>query len=162
KFRTLDQEMFRHSRRVIAKLASSIAIPKGYVSTRAAELTDRALVEHEIMKARRHRPLRELMDRAGGAVEAMEPVFMMNPMSVAQFLRPGRLQFDVLIMDEASQIKPESAFGAIARAKQLIVVGDSKQLPPTDFFNSTLADGDDGNAAAFALLDSILDVAHTL
>src|SRR3546814_20959957 len=60
---------------------------------------------------------------------------MMSPLSVAQFLKPGALQFDILVMDEASQIEPVDALRAIARADQLVVVGDEKQLPPTAFSN---------------------------
>jgi superfamily I DNA and/or RNA helicase len=59
---------------------------------------------------------------------------MMSPMSVAQYLAPGKLPFDIVVFDEASQVPPEDALGAIVRGKQLIVVGDQKQLPPTPFF----------------------------
>jgi hypothetical protein len=64
----------------------------------------------------------------------------MGPLSVAQYLEPGRITFDLLIMDEASQLRPEDALGAIARAKQVIVVGDPKQLPPTSFFDRLVND----------------------
>ena len=60
---------------------------------------------------------------------------MMSPLSVAQFLAPGVFEFDLLVMDEASQIQPVDALGAVARAKQVVVVGDPKQLPPTAFFS---------------------------
>ena len=66
----------------------------------------------------------------------------MSPLSVAQFLKPGGLKFDILVMDEASQIEPVDALGAIARADQLVVVGDEKQLPPTAFFKKLTGDGD--------------------
>ena len=59
----------------------------------------------------------------------------MSPISVAQFLPPGLIEFDLLLIDEASQVKPEDALGSIARAKQIVVVGDQKQLPPTTFFD---------------------------
>src|SRR5262249_836090 len=62
-----------------------------------------------------------------------------------QFLPPGKLTFDMLVIDEASQVAPDDALGAVARAKQLIVVGDHKQLPPTNFFKMVNAGGDDGN-----------------
>jgi superfamily I DNA and/or RNA helicase len=67
---------------------------------------------------------------------------MMEAFSVARYLEPGLLQFDVVIMDEASQPKPEDAQGAIALGAQLVVVGDPKQLPPTTFFARTMVDGD--------------------
>ena len=70
---------------------------------------------------------------------------MMSPMSVAQYLEPGQLRFDVMITDEASQVQPVDALGAIARADQMVVVGDDKQLPPTSFFDALGRGGDDGN-----------------
>ena len=60
---------------------------------------------------------------------------MMSPLSIAQFLEPGALEFDLVVFDEASQVRPVDALGAIARGKQVTVVGDSKQLPPTSFFD---------------------------
>jgi hypothetical protein len=70
----------------------------------------------------------------------------MSPISVAQFLPPGQLKFDLLVIDEASQVRPEDALGAIARAGQIVVVGDQKQLPPSSFFDRVLAD-DSGEEA---------------
>ncbi len=88
----------------------------------------------EFNKKRNHLPIRKLMKKAGGAIQALKPVFMMSPLSIAQFLEPGALQFDLLVMDEASQVEPVDALGAIARAKQIVVVGDERQLPPTQIF----------------------------
>ncbi len=67
---------------------------------------------------------------------------MMSPMSVAQYLEPGQYELDFIVMDEASQIRPEEALGAIARAEQLVVVGGPKQLPPTSFFSRMASDED--------------------
>ena len=86
---------------------------------------------------------------------------MMGPQAVAQYLEPQAVKFDIVVMDEASQLKPEEAIGAIARGTQLIVVGDPKQLPPTSFFDrlgTTSDDGDDGAQAAAVDSESILDV----
>lgn len=88
----------------------------------------------EMAKKRGHLPIRVLLDKAGPAIQSLKPVFMMSPLSVAQFLKPGGLTFDLLVMDEASQIEPVDALGAIARVEQLVVVGDERQLPPTSFF----------------------------
>ncbi len=90
-----------------------------------------ALLKHEMQKQRRHLPLRELLARAGKAVQAVKPVFMMSPLSVAQYLEPGVLEFDMLLIDEASQVRPVEALGAAARCRQMVVVGDDKQMPPT-------------------------------
>ena len=97
----------------------------------------------EIDKKRGHRAIRKLMSDAGSAVQRLNPVFLMSPMSVAQFLPPGKLSFDLLVIDEASQVAPEDALGVVARAKQIVIVGDHKQLPPTNFFKMVNAGADD-------------------
>jgi very-short-patch-repair endonuclease len=96
----------------------------------------------EIQKKKGHIALRKLVERAGPALTALKPVFMMSPLSVAQFLPPGAMEFDLLVMDEASQIQPVDALGAVARAKQVVVVGDPRQLPPTNFF-AKMTSGDE-------------------
>ncbi|UEP26850.1 MULTISPECIES: DUF3320 domain-containing protein [unclassified Burkholderia] len=113
----------------------------------------------EIQKKKGHISLRKLVERAGPALRALKPVFMMSPLSVAQFLVPGTMEFDLLVMDEASQIQPVDALGAIARSRQVVVVGDPKQLPPTAFFakmTSSNEDEDDDGATAVADIESIL------
>lgn len=93
------------------------------------------IIRAEIGRKRRHRPIRKLMEKAGAMIQRIKPVFLMSPISIAQFLPPGVLRFDLLVVDEASQVRPEDAIGAIARCRQLVIVGDSKQLPPTSFFD---------------------------
>jgi hypothetical protein len=97
----------------------------------------------EIAKRSRHLPIRQLMQKAAPVVQALKPVMMMSPLSVAQFLPPGKLTFDLLVMDEASQIQPVDALGAIARCRQIVVVGDERQLPPTRFFAKMTSNVDD-------------------
>ncbi|WP_145537123.1 DUF3320 domain-containing protein [Yersinia alsatica] len=92
------------------------------------------ILRGEMARKRGHMPIRQLMQKAGSAIQALKPVMMMSPLSVAQFLVPGRQTFDLLVMDEASQIQPVDAIGAIARCKQVVIVGDERQLPPTRFF----------------------------
>jgi superfamily I DNA and/or RNA helicase/very-short-patch-repair endonuclease len=82
------------------------------------------------------------MEEAGRIIQATKPIFMMSPLSIANFLPPGKIEFDIVIFDEASQVKPADALGSILRGKQIVVVGDSKQLPPTNFF-ATDYTGDD-------------------
>jgi very-short-patch-repair endonuclease len=83
---------------------------------------------------------------------------MMSPLSVAQFIEPGAVEFDVLLIDEASQMRPEDALGAISRSRQLIVVGDPKQLPPTTFFDR-IEQNDDVSDEDAVETESILDLA---
>jgi len=118
-------------------------VPRGSSEGPKRYWTDRALLDHEFAKQRRHIPLRELLDRAGSAVTALTACLMLSPLTVAQYLKPGRLTFDLVIMDEASQIRPEDAIGALLRARQAVIVGDPKQLPPTTFFDRALSEEDD-------------------
>ncbi len=132
---------------------------------------DMKTVRGEIGKKRGHMALRKLFSSAGGALQRIKPVMLMSPISVAQFVPPGALEFDLLIIDEASQVRPEDALGAIARARQIVVVGDQKQLPPSSFFDRLLSDeaedetpeepeGEEllGSAAKVGMLESVLSL----
>ncbi|WP_349317275.1 DUF3320 domain-containing protein [Chitinophaga sp. MM2321] len=101
------------------------------------------ILRTEFNKKARHMPIRKLVQEAGLAIQAIKPVFMMSPLSIANFLPPGALEFDLVIFDEASQVRPVEALGAILRGKQLVVVGDTKQLPPTSFFDTIIKETDD-------------------
>jgi very-short-patch-repair endonuclease len=103
---------------------------------------DMALIRGEIARRRGHMPLRKLIQRAGRTIQVIKPVFMMSPISVAQYLHPGAVTFGLVVIDEASQVRPEEALGVIARGSQIVVVGDRRQLPPTSFFSRLLADED--------------------
>ncbi|QNH62161.1 DUF3320 domain-containing protein [Hymenobacter sediminicola] len=117
------------------------------------------LLRNEFAKKTRHLPLRKLMQQAGRAVQAIKPVFMMSPLSVASYLPPGAVEFDLVVFDEASQVKPVEALGAIARGRQLVVVGDSKQLPPTSFFDSLTGAGEEADEEnVTADIQSILEL----
>jgi very-short-patch-repair endonuclease len=134
-FRDLDQRRIRAARQeVLARYLDRR--PNGH----AGEM---GIIRQEIDRRRGHRAVRKLMKDAGSAVQQLKPVFLMSPLSVAQFLPPGRLTFDLLVIDEASQVSPEDALGVVARAKQVVVVGDHKQLPPTNFFKMVNAGDDD-------------------
>jgi very-short-patch-repair endonuclease len=134
-FRDLDQQRIRAARNeVLARYLDQR--PSGY----AGEM---GIIRAEIEKKRGHRAIRKLISDAGLAVQRLKPVFLMSPLSVAQFLPPSRLSFDLLVIDEASQVAPEDALGVTARAKQIVVVGDVKQLPPTNFFKMVNAGEDD-------------------
>ncbi|MCY4656485.1 MAG: DUF3320 domain-containing protein, partial [Gammaproteobacteria bacterium] len=102
------------------------------------------IVRGEIAKKRRHMPIRKLLDVAGDVVLALKPVFLMSPLSVAQYLKPNGINFDLLLIDEASQVKTSEALGCILRCKQVVVVGDQKQMPPTSFFDRQVSgEGDE-------------------
>lgn len=115
-----------------------------------------AVLRAELNKKRRHIPIRQLIEKAGRAIQQIKPVFMMSPMSIANFLPPGKIEFDVVVFDEASQVKAVDAFGAIMRGKQVVVVGDTRQMPPTDFFSRDVEMDDEDSATAD--IESILSM----
>ena len=99
-------------------------------------------LRREIEKKSRHRPIRKLLESAGEVIQELKPVFMMSPLSIANYLAPGVVKFDLVVFDEASQVRPVDALGALSRARRAVVVGDSRQLPPTSFFDRA-AQGDE-------------------
>ncbi|MBX9670710.1 MAG: DUF3320 domain-containing protein [Candidatus Obscuribacterales bacterium] len=112
------------------------------------------------LRSRSKLPLRKLFRQVPSVIRAIKPCFMMSPISAAQFLNPNSTPFDVVIFDEASQITVEDALGAIVRGRQLVVVGDPKQLPPTDFFVAQTLDevtSDDRDDLRMTDLESVLD-----
>lgn len=100
------------------------------------------IIQAEIGKKKRHYPIRKLLNLTAPLFMEIKPCLLMSPLSVSQFLDASAIQFDLVIFDEASQIFSEDAIGAIVRGKQLIVVGDTKQLPPTNFFHSSAIEED--------------------
>lgn len=157
KFRELDLGRIELARREVL-LAHYEGIPKG-----SGSIGEMGLLMHEMNKKRRHLPLRKLLAGAGHAVQAIKPVFLMSPLSLAQFLEPGVIEFDLLLIDEASQVQPVDALGAFARARQFVVVGDDKQLPPTRFFQKLMDDGSEADAEELhaADMESILGLCRS-
>ncbi len=113
------------------------------------------VLRHEMGKKRAHLPLRELMAQIPEALTKLTPCLLMSPLSIAQYLQAGANAFDLVIFDEASQIPVWDAIGAIARGRQVVMVGDPKQLPPTSFFDRAESGLD--NEDVEADLESILD-----
>lgn len=136
RFRVLDGKQIEHHRIVLAE-SHWKGLPKHEAGGQVGVL------RHEFEKKVRHLPIRQLMQRAGNAILAVKPVFMMSPLSIATFLPPASVTFDLVVFDEASQVRPVDAFGAILRAKQVVVVGDKKQMPPMDFFELIVSNNED-------------------
>lgn len=104
------------------------------------------ILKRELRKQRNIMPIRKLFRTIPELLLTLKPCLMMSPLSVSLFLESGSYVFDTVIFDEASQICTENAIGAIFRGKQVIIAGDSKQLPPTNFFNATTSnEGFDSN-----------------
>ncbi|MGO9012863.1 MAG: DUF3320 domain-containing protein [Bryobacteraceae bacterium] len=134
-FRRLDLLQLEYNRALLAAKQAQ-ALPSGGGSGEIG------ILWREFEKRSRFLPIRTVMLKAGHAIQSIKPVFMMSPLSIANYLPPGALTFDLIIFDEASQVKPVDALGAIVRGQQVVVVGDSKQLPPTSFFDSLVASDD--------------------
>ncbi|WP_142850879.1 DUF3320 domain-containing protein [Telmatospirillum sp. J64-1] len=114
------------------------------------------VLKREMQKKTRHLPLRELVGRMPTALTKLAPCLLMSPLSIAQYLSAETAAFDLVVFDEASQIPVWDAVGAIARGRQVVMVGDPKQLPPTNFFGRSDEEGDD-DVETEGDLESILD-----
>ncbi len=124
-----------------------------------------SILQHENEKRRGQMPLRKLFAKIPNLLLTLKPCFMMSPLSVSYFLEKESYIFDLVIFDEASQLFPEDAIGAVMRGKQVIIVGDPKQLPPTDFFSARSENADDfendeedGDIDSLSILESALAV----
>lgn len=137
-FRDID-DMVRAqaSRRVTSAIAHGL--PPVQSVPRNSEL---GLLRHQMELQRPSRSIREMIGALPGSFGKLAPCVLMSPLSIAQYLPPDQALFDVVIFDEASQITTWDAVGAIARARQTIIVGDPKQLPPTNFFGRNEEDED--------------------
>ena len=151
-FRRLDAEYAELVKHVVrARLAA--ALPSGRIGD-CPDGCELGIIRRECAKKARHKPVRQLLSEARGMVGRLKPCFLMSPLSVAQYL-PAEAAFDLVVFDEASQIPVWDAIGVIARAKQCVVVGDPKQMPPTNFFQKGDAGADED--ADSEDLESILD-----
>jgi very-short-patch-repair endonuclease len=127
------------------------------------------VIEHQARLKRGHLPIRQLFQVAPHVLGALRPCWAMSPLVVSQLL-PAQRCFDVVIFDEASQVTPADAIGALMRADRAVVAGDPHQLPPTSFFSTSGGGEDDEETEAEALLamagtrnmESILDVMSAL
>ncbi|MDR2301666.1 MAG: DUF4011 domain-containing protein [Deltaproteobacteria bacterium] len=138
--------------------------PVGVSFGRKSDYTQYSLLVNEIGKKKQFTPIRNLIGRAAQAIMELKPCWMMSPTAVSQYLSDESVTFDLGILDEASQMPPENAIPSLARCKQIIIVGDTNQLPPTNFFQKNVlaesyVDEDGGEAEPETLEESILEVA---
>jgi very-short-patch-repair endonuclease len=153
-FRDLDRQLLRGNVQRVA-LAADARRPAAPQAIPGGEI---AVLMREAHKKARHLPVRRLFEEIPDLLLQLKPCMLMSPLSVSQFLDPARVQFDLVVFDEASQIRPEDAIGAVLRGKQVVVTGDDKQLPPTDFFQQIADDIDEEDEdEAPAAFESVLD-----
>lgn len=155
RFRNLDLQVIETAHEVVASKLSA-RMPRGTVELSSKSSSEMGMLQRELNRQRGHAPLRKLFAKIPTVLTLLKPCFLMSPLSVAQYLDVEFPAFDVVVFDEASQIPVWDAIGAIARGTRLIVVGDSRQLPPTNFFGRT-DDEEVTDETAVQDLESILD-----
>lgn len=112
-------------------------------------------LRRKLSKQRGGDTIRELFASHGDLITQITPCVLTSPDGAARFLPPNAELFDIVVFDEASQIKVANAIGALGRAKVAVVVGDSKQMPPSSMFDSALSE-DEVDETAVADEESIL------
>ena len=155
-FRKLDEDLIHLTSSMVIEAANSRK-PQD-ILIQAADSEANILLK-EAAKKRRLMPIRTLMQKIPNLLKKLKPCLLMSPISVSQFLPPDN-KFDIVLFDEASQLVPEDAIGAIYRGKTVVVAGDNKQLPPTWFFKKNLLDDVDWDELSddeVEVFDSILD-----
>ncbi len=167
RFELLDEQMQSAARneirhKVFARYPTS--------ASRDASAEQLGTLKRELSKKRRQMPVRSLFEHIPDLLKTIKPCFLVSPLAVSQYLPiaasgSSEPQFDLVIFDEASQVFPEDAIPAILRGRQLVLAGDSKQLPPTSFFRASIDDDDfddddpDAPTDYLADVESILDAA---
>ena len=163
-FKNLDKSHLDISKAMLISILTS-HLPNFDVYSSNDEM---AILRREMAKQRKLMPIRLLIAALPNLLPALKPCIMMSPLSVSTYLGSSNFEFDTVIFDEASQVRTEDAIGAIFRAKQAIIVGDSRQLPPTDFFSASMSTSDDyevdedGEINDVGAYESLLDEATML
>lgn len=158
KFKLLDERVRR------LNLLSTVAVPAQAASevksahTGVGSSNGVGILRKEMEKKKRLKPLRVLFNEIPQVLQALKPCFLMSPLSVSTFLKPGAFMFDLVIFDEASQLPTPEAIPSILRARQVVVAGDSNQLPPSSFFRTSLeGDSNEWEEGQIEELESLLD-----
>ena len=160
-FKGLEARLQEFERARIAYELYSRTVDNGISFGGPSAFTEKALIQHQLSLQRSSVTLRNLLRRAGTALLQMKPCFMMSPTTVAELLPRDSELFDIVVIDEASQMLPCDALGAIARGRQAVIVGDPKQLPPSTYFQGGSAapmDDDDDQQMLAPMVESILDL----
>ncbi|MDO8727425.1 MAG: DUF3320 domain-containing protein [Candidatus Methanoperedens sp.] len=156
-FMDLDRELITQNRQ---RLAYLLYQNQPHLTGGVSPNSEAGILQGEFNRKRRHMPIRKLMSHAGGLIQKIKPCFMMSPLSIAQFLDPKTSRFDVIVFDEASQVKPEDALGALLRGNQAAVIGDTRQLPPTSFFDHIIESDENEDPENIAPVSDIESILH--
>lgn len=162
-FRDLDRAHVRSAAQRVRRAAAEAAVRSQDTFPEEAQL-----VRAQAKRQRGHLPVRELFTQAPNVVTALRPCWVMSPLMVSQLIPSEKANFDIVVFDEASQVRPVDALTSMIRGKQLVVAGDEHQLPPTAFFDlapagdSTEAEADEEESTEIGDYESLLDVLITL
>lgn len=151
-FREMDEHLAKTTSEYIAATAAE-KMPNPLEKDQSKEF---GLLARELQKKTRHKPIRTLINDMGENLLKLTPCLMMSPLSVAQFLPSTFNGFDLVLFDEASQITTWDSVGAIARGRNVIVVGDPKQMPPTNFFGGSVSSDNPDEEDLESILDQAL------
>ncbi|HEX8618201.1 MAG TPA: DUF4011 domain-containing protein, partial [Thermoanaerobaculia bacterium] len=157
RFRELDQNLVALNR---GRLSQKLHSLRPQLSGGASHTSEAGILLGEINRKRGHMPIRKLLAKASGLIQRIKPCFLMSPLSIAQFLDPRNARFDLIVFDEASQVRPEDAVGALLRGAQLVVMGDTQQLPPTSFFDHLSGDDAESEEEESAALKDVESILH--
>ncbi|WP_010219117.1 DUF3320 domain-containing protein [Sphingomonas sp. PAMC 26621] len=130
RFRELDDRMSNLSSRYIRAKLCGLIPDKSEVGKKDGYGT----LKYQLQLQRPSMPIRKLAAEMGDAFTRLAPCMLMSPLSIAQYLPTDQAMFDLVIFDEASQITPWDAIGAMARGRQVIIAGDPRQMPPSNNF----------------------------
>jgi superfamily I DNA and/or RNA helicase len=157
-FKKLESEIFEVNQyRVLNKIYPNIKYAKNHGGQ------SERLILRESQKMKRHLPIRKLVTDNAAHILECKPCWLMSPLTLSSYIPFGSVNFDVVIFDESSQMRIENALGSIARAKQVIVIGDEHQLPPTSFFNVLSDDSEEEEESMEEVgYESILQAAITI
>lgn len=127
--RKLEDAHDRLRSRLPRVLGSALLEKRGFDSSmKVGAIGDLVLsVKQKVSKL----PLRSLLEKHWGVISTITPCVLASPDSAVRFLSAASDPFDLVVFDEASQIRVANSIGALGRAKAAVIVGDSQQMPPT-------------------------------
>jgi RecA/RadA recombinase/very-short-patch-repair endonuclease len=133
-FAETDRAFQERQREAVGIKLLGHAIPSGSCAGRKKDWTELHYIRDQLARTEKHASVRTLLSKSRRAILAMTPCVMASPLSLATYLAPSGTSFDLVVIDEASQMRPEDALGSLRRARQAVIVGDRNALPPKDVF----------------------------
>jgi very-short-patch-repair endonuclease/RecA/RadA recombinase len=141
-FRKLNKEVESLTRIPVSPIPSA---PRGTSGVSVKDKTGLSLLHHVANTPGARIPIRHFIKKTKDELLNHMPCWVATPSYLSNYVERTPEMFDLLIVDEASQIFKEDAAGAMMRSKQFVIFGDSQQLPPTNVATSALYDhGDAG------------------